>query len=79
MSTVNKSIADDVIAGKYPEDDVVRIVKYHNAFNNADAYGLIMRGQDLMGYHKSVYCRNPEIYWEAAAPRAQDVGQGEQP
>ena len=28
MSTVSKKIADDIIAGKYAEDDPRRIVKY---------------------------------------------------
>ena len=65
MGTVNKEIADEIIAGKYPEDNVVRIVKYQNQFNGADAYGVIRRGQDLMIYHNSGACIRPEVYWEA--------------
>ena len=33
MGTINKEIADDVIAGKYASDRPVKLVKYQNAFN----------------------------------------------
>jgi hypothetical protein len=63
MSTVSKSIADDVVAGKYPDDHWVKIVRYRNAWGG-DAYGLIARGQDLNKYAASVCIRDPVTYWE---------------
>lgn len=65
MGTVSKDIADRVIAGEFPEDNVVKIVVYQNAFNGQDAYGLITKGDDLNRYHASQYVRNPRVYWEA--------------
>lgn len=41
MSTVDKKTADDIIAGKYPEDNCVAILRYENAFNGNYAYKLI--------------------------------------
>lgn len=64
MSTVDKKIADEIIAGKYASDRVVRIVKYQNMFNGADAYGTIYEGGNLMSYHESPACINPVVYWD---------------
>lgn len=68
MTTVSKAIADKIIEGDgyYPGDriKVVRIVKYQNQFNGADAYGLVYEGRNLAMYHESPACHNPEIYWE---------------
>lgn len=63
MSTVDKKIADDVIAGKYPEDGWVRIVKYENAWGG-EAYGLENK-KTLGKYNPSPYVRNPVTYWKA--------------
>lgn len=65
MATVSKEIADDIIAGKYPEDEAVKIVKYQNAFNGEDAYGVIFKGDDLDRYKETQFVRNPVTYWEA--------------
>ena len=61
MSTVTKKIADNVIAGKYPEDNWLRIIKYKNAFGG-ESYGL-ERKETLGKYQPSQYVINPEIYW----------------
>ena len=63
MGTVNKRIADDVVAGKYANDRPVKIVKYQNAFNGQDAYGLICEGQPLDCYAESDFVINPVVYW----------------
>jgi hypothetical protein len=65
MSTVSKSIADDVIAGKYPEDCIVKIVAYTNAWG-APAYGLIHARQPLDTYRASDFVIDPTTYWEAS-------------
>ena len=68
MATVSKKIADDVIAGKYPEDGVVKIVLYNNQFNGGEAYGLVTEGDMTMGngmkYEDSPACHNCRVYWE---------------
>ena len=63
MGTINKTIADDVIAGKYKSDNPVKIVKYENAWGG-ESYGLICKGQPLNLYSASDFVRNPEAYWE---------------
>jgi hypothetical protein len=64
MSTVSKEIAEKVIAGAYPEDEWVRIIKYENAWGGI-AYGLESR-HTLGKYSPSEYVKNPQIYWEVA-------------
>lgn len=41
MSTVDKTTADLIIAGEFPEDNCVAILRYENAFNGNYAYKLI--------------------------------------
>jgi hypothetical protein len=71
MSTVSKSIADACIAGNgyYPGDHirVVKVVKYQNGFDGADAYGIIYEGKNLDAYAPSQFVRNPVTYWEYKA------------
>ena len=70
MSTVSKSIADEIVAGNryYPGDEhmppVVKIVKYQNCFDGGDAYGLIYRGQGRDMYKETEFVRNPVTVWE---------------
>lgn len=63
MGTINKQIADDVIAGKYEEDHPIKIVKYDDAWGGV-GYGLICQGQDPNRYAESEFVRNPVVYWE---------------
>ena len=62
MGTISKKIADDVIAGKYDDDDPVRIVKYTNAWGG-EAYGLECR-HERGRYQPSEYVINPTVYLE---------------
>lgn len=64
MSTVDKEIADAVIAGKYEEDGWVRIIKYTNAWGG-EAYGL-ENIRSIGRYRPSNYVINPTVYWERA-------------
>jgi hypothetical protein len=67
MSTVCKRTADDIISGMYADDDATRIVKYQNAFNGEDAYGVTFGRQDKDKYLiPSEFIINPVIYWEAS-------------
>lgn len=65
MSTVSKKIADEIIAGKYPEDGCTRIVEYDNAWGGV-AYGCTFRGQNINKYMEPTdFVKNPRIYWDA--------------
>ena len=64
MGTVNKDIADRVIAGEFREDHPRKIVKYTNAWGG-ESYGLICRGESLDRYKASDFVINPSVYWEA--------------
>jgi len=63
MATVSKGIADRVIAGEFPEDNIVKIVEYDNAFGGV-GYGLISSRDDFDKYQVSAFVHNPRIYWE---------------
>jgi hypothetical protein len=65
MATVNKDIADAIIAGKYAEADgwPIRIVEYTNAWGGT-SYGVEHHERDRGRYSESEYVRNPRVYWE---------------
>ncbi len=60
MSTVSKKIADDVLAGKYPEDRWVQVIEYDDAWGGV-AYGL-ENAHSIGRYSPSEYVRNPRLY-----------------
>jgi hypothetical protein len=62
MATVSKTIADDLIAGRY-DGNAVKIVKYTN-MEGLDAYGVIYAHESLDKYRESVFVRGPVTYWE---------------
>ena len=70
MGTVNKKIADDIIAGKYADDNATRIVKYTNAWGG-ESYGVTF-GRENKGKYltETDYIRDPKIYWEKGEPHA---------
>jgi hypothetical protein len=63
MATVDKEIADRIIAGEFAEEDgwPARIVKYINAWGG-ESYGVEMR-HEVGRYSPSEYVRNPTVYW----------------
>jgi hypothetical protein len=67
MSTVNKTIADSVIAGAFPEDQIIAIIRYENIFNGNEAYKLIFSHQESLIQWildgKEAALLNPTIYW----------------
>lgn len=64
MGTVDKEIADRVVAGEFPEDGVTRIVEYDNAFGGV-SYGLTYPYDDINKYMTPThFVRNPRVYWE---------------
>ena len=67
MSTVDKNIADQVIAGEFPEDGIIAIIRYENIFNGNEAYKLIFYHQESLIQWildgKEVNLLNPTIYW----------------
>jgi len=66
MGTISKTIADDVIAGKYDDDQPRKIVKYTNAWGG-ESYGLICGRQSLDTYRASQFVINPITIWEKPA------------
>ena len=68
MATVSKEIADKIVKGNgmYPGDHirVTKIVKYRNAFDRGDSYGMIYEGQSPLLYDASEWIRDPVVYWE---------------
>lgn len=65
MGTVNKEIADQIVASQYPEDRARRIVEYTNAWGDL-AYGVTFEDEDPAKYLRpSQYIQNPKIYWDA--------------
>lgn len=66
MSTVNKEIADLIIAGKFDEDGAISIVKYLNAWGNY-CYGVGYDYGDPYEYLiPTEFIRNPVLYWTKA-------------
>lgn len=63
MGTINKEIADRVIAGEFDDDRPVKIVKYTNQWGG-ESYGLICAHESLNRYAASQFVINPVTYWE---------------
>jgi len=66
MATVNKSLADKIVAnnGYYSDDPrVARIIEYTN-FAGQPAYG-IEYGHEIGRYEASEFVRDPKVYWIA--------------
>lgn len=64
MSTVDKSIADRIVAGEFPEDEAQAIWEYDNAFGGV-SYGVIFSGCNPYKYRETEFVRNPRLYWSA--------------
>lgn len=65
MGTISKKIADDIIAGKYPEDQCVKIVTYNNMFDGDLTYAAVFAHENPRKYEQSAACSNVKTYWEA--------------
>ncbi len=61
MSTVDKKIADEIIAGKYEEDNCTTIIVYTNKWGG-ESYGCLFNNQPNK-YVASEFVRNPRVYW----------------
>jgi len=68
MSTVDKVLADKIIAadGYYEDDErVIQVIKYTTRWGN-EAYALLYkRDVDTNRYEASDYVINPKIIWSA--------------
>lgn len=62
MGTVDKSIADRVIAGEFEDDRPVKIIKYTNALGD-EAYSLVCAHENQDRYAASEFVINPTLYW----------------
>ena len=66
MATVDKSTADSIVAGEFPEADVRKIIEYDNAWGGI-GYGVIFGEDDPDRYRETEFVRNPRVYWEKSA------------
>ena len=64
MSTVDKSIANRIIAGEFPENGAVKIIEYDNAWGGV-GYGVVFKNDNPDKYRETEFVRNPRVYWEA--------------
>lgn len=64
MATVDKSIADRIVAGEFADDQPCRIIKYTNAWGG-EAYGVEFASDRPGRYAESDFVQNPSVYWEA--------------
>lgn len=63
MSTVDKAIADSIIAGEFTEAYVVSIVRYENAWGNY-GYGVTFKNDDPYKYLiPTEFILSPVLYW----------------
>ena len=69
MSTVSKQIADRIIAGDFPEDNIYLIIQYKNAFNGELAYKLHYSSYNNLNLQKvglevlRIYGDDLKTYW----------------
>lgn len=72
MGTVTKEIADDIIAGKYPDEEVVRIVQYTSAWGT-DCYGVVAPYDPPDKYlREGTFIINPKVYWDWDVPAREE-------
>lgn len=64
MATVDKSIADRIIAGEFAEDQPRRIIKYINHWGG-ESYGVEFATDRPGRYEESDFVQSPTVYWEA--------------
>ena len=64
MGTISKKIADDIISGKYPEDNCVKIVTYNNQFDGGLTYAAVYAHENPFKYEQADACSNVKTYWE---------------
>jgi hypothetical protein len=68
MATVNKNLADQIIAanGYYSDDPrVMQVVEYDNAFGSKSWAILYAQDVAIDRYAPSEYVRNPKVIWSA--------------
>lgn len=70
MNTVNKDMADRIIAGEFPEKDIKIIIQYDNFFSAKPAYlpfrsNQLDLAQWILDSKESEGLANPSIYWRA--------------
>lgn len=63
MATVDKDIADRVVAGEFDDDGWIKIIEYTTP-EGAKAYGLLHQNDDPCRYWPSPCVINPTTYWE---------------
>lgn len=68
MSTVDKNMADRIIAGEFPEDNCVAIIRYENAFNGNFAYKLVFNSGFMTVQDNAINIANTALRISTDAP-----------
>lgn len=69
MSTVNKAIANRIIAGEFEEDNIVCIIRYENIFDGNYSYKVLTETHVRNDYDKWILdgkeaaMIDPVVYW----------------
>lgn len=63
MGTITEQIANEIMAGKYAEDQPTKIVTYNNMFDGGLTYAVVFRRDDQMKYESSPACGNVKTIW----------------
>jgi hypothetical protein len=63
MGTINKAIADKIIAGTNYVDETQYIVTYNNQFDGGLEYATIGWRESPTRYHDSPACHNVKLVW----------------
>jgi hypothetical protein len=71
MGTVDRKIAERIVAGEFKSDGCVKIVKYKNMFDGGEAFGACCRGEDLMRYERGGACIDPQVWWTEEGGRTE--------
>jgi hypothetical protein len=66
MGTINKQIADEIIAGGYKSDKPVKIVTYNNMFEGGLTYAVVCASDPYTKYEQSPACSNVRTVWTKA-------------
>jgi len=63
MGTISKDIAEDVMTGKYSEDNPVKIITYNNMFDGGLTFAVVFIYENFSKYEQSPACHNVRTVW----------------
>ena len=73
MSTVDRTTAEKIAGGAYKSDRPLKIWKYWNIFDGAEAFGVIMGWDDPTWTSRVATKRQPVLWWTAEGGRTEEA------